>query len=188
MNSTRKKRNYSKATNHVILQEGNERQLQDWDDCTDDKDENFAKTFGEVILDAKISEADKDFTPDTFNDAYWNKKIAVARGANEVQLRKVTKRLRDADGRPIGTTNDNPLLDTRKYAVEFRDGRVESVSANLIAQNLYSQLDDKGKRHILLTGIVDHRRDERAIDKRDAVVIMKKRDDVKRHRGGNYLR
>ncbi len=176
-----------KDDNHVI-QEGNERQLQDWDDYTDDNDVDFAKTFGEAISDAKISEADEDFTPDTFNDAYLNKEIALASGANEVQFGKVTKRLRDADGRPIGTANDNPLLDTREYAVEFRDGHVESVSANLIAQNLYSQLDDEGKRHILLTDIVDHRRDERAIDKRDAFVTMK--NGVKRRRettqGGNY--
>jgi hypothetical protein len=72
-----------KEDNHVI-QEGNKRQLQDWDDYTDDKDEDFAKTFGEAISDAKISEADKDFTPDTFNDTYLNKEIALASGANEV--------------------------------------------------------------------------------------------------------
>ncbi len=33
-----------KDNNHVI-QEGNERQLQDWDDYTEDNDENFAVTF-----------------------------------------------------------------------------------------------------------------------------------------------
>jgi hypothetical protein len=168
-----------KDDNHVI-QQGNERQLQDWDDYTDNNDENFAMTFGEVISDAKISEADEDFTPDTFNDTYLDKEISLASGANEVQFGRVTKRLRDADGRPIGTANDNPLLGTREYAVEFRDGHVESVSANLIAQNLYSQLDDEGKRHILLTDIVDHRRDERAIDKRDAFTYMK--NGVKRRR------
>ncbi len=57
---------------------------------------------------------------------------------------------------------------------------MKSVSANLIAQNLYSQLDDKGKRHILLSDIVDHKQDERAIDKQDAFVTMK--NGVKRRR------
>ena len=114
--------------NHVI-QEGNKRQLQDRDDYTENNNENFAKTFGEVILNAKISEADEDFTPDTFNDTCMNKEKALASGANEVHFGRVTKRLRDADGRPIGTANDNPLLGTREYAVEFRDGHVESVFA-----------------------------------------------------------
>jgi hypothetical protein len=46
----------------------------------------------------------------------------MARGASEdsdVQFGKVTKRLRDAEGRPIGTAHENPLLDTREDAVEF---------------------------------------------------------------------
>ena len=62
-------------------------------------------------------------------------------------MEKVTKRLRDAEGRPIGTAADNPLLDTsRAYTVEFPDGREESLTANLIAQNVYSQLDKEGTR------------------------------------------
>ncbi|KAI2513140.1 Reverse transcriptase (RNA-dependent DNA polymerase) [Fragilaria crotonensis] len=111
---------------------------------------------------------------------HTNKEIALASDANEAQFVRVTKQLRDAEGRQIGTANDNPLLDTREYAVEFRDGHSESVSASLIAQNLYSQLDDKGKHHILLADIVDHRRDERAVDKRDAFVTT--RNGVKRQR------
>ena len=165
--------------NHVV-HEDNERQLQDWDDYTEDNDEDFAKEFGEPVSDSKISEADDDFTPDTFNDTYLNKEVALADGANEAKFGRVTKRLRDAEGRPIGMANENPLLDTREYAVEFRDGHIEALSANLIAKNLYSQLDDEGRRHILLADITDHRRNERAMDKADAFVTMK--NGVKRRR------
>ena len=62
----------------------------------------------------------------------------MARGASEdrdIQFGKVTKQLRYAKGRPIGTAHENPLLDTKEYAVEFRDGHAESLS-NLIAQHL----------------------------------------------------
>ena len=62
-------------------------------------------------------DADATFTPDTFDDKYLHKNIAMQRGASmdtEPQIGKVlTKRLRDAEGRPIGTAHDNPLLDTR---------------------------------------------------------------------------
>ena len=47
-------------------------------------------------------------------------------------------------------------------------------------KNLYSQLDDEGNRHVLLSDIIDHRRDERAIDKADAFVHRK--NGVKRRR------
>jgi hypothetical protein len=168
-----------KDVDHVI-QEGNERQLQYWDNYTEDNDEDFAKEFGEVVSDSKISEADEDFTPDTLNDPYLNKEVALAVGASEAKFGRVTKRLRDAEGRPIGTANENPLLHAREYAVEFRDEHIESLSANLIAKNLYSQLVDEGNRHVLLSDIVDPRRDERAVDKADAYVNRK--NGVKRRR------
>ena len=72
------------------------------------------------------------------------------RGAGDVSdihFGKVTKRLRDAEGRPIGMACDNPLLDTREYTVEFLDGHSEALSANLIAQNLFSEIDEEGNRH-----------------------------------------
>jgi hypothetical protein len=84
--------------------------------------------------------------------------IALPRGGGDpedVQFAKVTKCLRDAEGWPIGTASDNPLLDTREYEVEFLDGHIESMSANLIAQHLFSQVDEEGHRHILLDDIID---------------------------------
>ena len=66
--------------------------------------------------------------------------------------------------------NENPLLDTRQYAVEFKDGRSESLSANQIAQNLYSQLDEEGNSYLLLEDIIDHRSNSSAIEKSDAFV------------------
>ena len=47
------------------------------------------------------------------------------------------------------------------------------MSANLIAQNLFSQIDEEGHQHILLDDIIDYRRDERVIEKADAFVVMR---------------
>jgi hypothetical protein len=33
----------------------------------------------------------------------------------------------------------NPILDTRVYEVEFKDGTVEAITANSIAENLLAQ-------------------------------------------------
>ena len=103
-----------KDDNHIIQGEGR-RQLQDWDDYTIEDDHDFADKFNNMVSDDKIPEADDTFTPDLFDDTYLNKEVAIARGAGteaDVQYGKVTKRLRDAEGRPIGTAHDNPLLDT----------------------------------------------------------------------------
>ena len=124
-----------------------ERHLQDREDYTPTDDDKFAERFNApVVSDPEIPEVDDTFTPDTIGDEYLNIEVVLNRGANDesdFQFGKVTKRLRDAEGRPIGTANENPILDTRQYAVEFRDGRSELLSANHIAQNLYSQIDMK---------------------------------------------
>jgi hypothetical protein len=173
-----------KDENHIVIPEEEERALQDWDEYTDDNDPDFADEFNQPILDDSIPEADETFTPDTFDDKYLHKEILMMeRGAStdaEPQIRRVTKRLRDAEGRPIGTAHDNPLLDTREYGVELRDGHSEALSANLIAQHLYSETDEEGNVHVLLDDIVDHKRNENAVDKEDAFIIMK--NGVKRRR------
>ena len=159
---------------HLVAGE-NERQLQDWDDHQDMTDDDFAEQLNHTVSDGEIPEADDTFTPDTFEDVYVNKEVAIQRGAgveDDVQYGRVTKRMRDANGIPIGKASDNPRIDTREYEVEFQDGHLESLSANLIAQNLYSQIDDEGKRHILLDDIVDHRKDRTAVEKNDAFLQM----------------
>ena len=62
--------------------------------------------------------------------------LAVPRGDNpNPQYAKVTKRLRDADGIQIGMANENPILDSCMYEVEYQDGTKASLAANYIAEN-----------------------------------------------------
>jgi hypothetical protein len=72
--------------------------------------------------------ADDTFTPDVFNGTYLNMEVALLRGSDKqnVQFAKVTTRLQERDGKPIGISYDNPLLDTRENKVEFLDGQSES--------------------------------------------------------------
>jgi hypothetical protein len=42
----------------------------------------------------------------------------------------MSKLLRDKDGLPIGTANDNPILDLRLYEVEYREGHKASLAAD----------------------------------------------------------
>jgi hypothetical protein len=63
-------------------------------------------------------------------------------------------------------------MDTREYIVEFTDGHSQALSANLIAQNLFSQIDDKGNGHVLLEDIIDHRKADAAVSEEDAFVTM----------------
>ena len=71
----------------------------------------------------------------------------------------------DKEGHLIGVAIDNPMLDTQEYKVEFLDGHCKSLSANVIAQHLFSQIDEEGHQHLLLDDIIDFCRDDTAVDK-----------------------
>ena len=93
---------------------------------------------------------------------------------------RVTKRLRDADGNPIGRANENPILDTREYVVEFDDGTQAELAANVIAQSMYAQCDPDGNTYVLFDSIVDFRKNESALSKADQV--------AKKSDGRTYMR
>ena len=75
----------------------------------------------------------------------------------------VTSRKRNADGTLIGTQNNNPILDSRTYSVEFGDGSYGDYSTNVLIENLYAHVDDQGRSHALVHSITDHRKDEEAV-------------------------
>jgi hypothetical protein len=72
-------------------------------------------------------------------------------------MAKVLRRRHDKkSGLPIGTRNANPILDTRQYEVEFPDGTTDTFTANLIAENLYAQIDNEGRTQQVMREITDH--------------------------------
>lgn len=87
---------------------------------------------------------------------------------------KVTKRARDNDGNPIGKKHTNPLLDTREYECTLGDGTVFRYTANVIAENLFAQCDDEGRRHAVLSEITNHRRNKSAIHIANGFITTKR--------------
>jgi hypothetical protein len=71
----------------------------------------------------------------------------------------VLHRKRDAKGNNIGRSHHNPILDTRVYEVPFSNGHVAEYATNVIAENIYSMIDDEGYEHMLFKDIIDHRCD-----------------------------
>ena len=106
------------------------------------------------------------------NDKYIGTKIPLPHQSGEKMQATVKHRKRNHDGTLRGTANDNPILDTREYEIEFADGSYAEYSANTLAENLYDHVDDNGHSHSLLSCIVDHERD-------DAIAIPKEHSTYK---------
>ena len=79
----------------------------------------------------------------------------------------VKRKARDAEGELFGSKNPNIILDTCSYEVEFPDGDVAEFTANVIAEDMFSQCDDAGNQYRLMSGIVDHKSNDKVVSKTD---------------------
>ena len=127
-----------------------------------------------MISNPEVPEVDQQFTPDVFDDWYLKIELALPHGDEATpQYAKVTKRLRDANGIPIGTADDNPILDMRMYEVEFMDGTKPSLSANYITENVFAQVDQDGNHQVLLDKIIDYCTTSKEVKQQDAFITTR---------------
>ena len=61
----------------------------------------------------------------------------------------------------------NPLQDHSLYEIEFPDGTMDEVEANLIAECMVSECDPDGRQYRMLKEISDHRKNNTALNVAD---------------------
>ena len=126
--------------------------------------------YEDVVEDStQILEADE--IPDL--DMYLNMEVLLPQDGEHERAAKVVERSKDDRGNIKGSSNDNPILNTRVYNVMFPDGAVQQYGANVIAENLYAQVDEDGYRYQLLDSIIDHRTDGTQLSKADGYIQSK---------------
>ena len=164
--------------------DGNKLRPEDWAQYMNDED--FKEEFFKVYESDEIQEAD-DYSPEIDDECYLNMELALPRDGEGPTLARVRKRLKDADGRPIGKSDKNPILDTRLFEVEFLDGHTASMSANAIAEHMFAQVDQQGHRLILLDEILDHRFSDEAVKESEAFFEVNGREHRKRTTKGTEM-
>ena len=68
----------------------------------------------------------------------------------------------DANRNVVGRANANPILDTRKYQVEFAGGNVTELNSYVTVESMYAQCDVDGN-YLLLHLMVDYHKDNKTI-------------------------
>jgi hypothetical protein len=111
-----------------------------------------------------------DVTPED-EDNYIGAKVSLPLGGT-MQSGQVVKRARDNAGDAYGTKNDNPILDTRVYQVEFPDGEIAEYAANVIVENMYAQCDLNGNQYMLLDSIIDHKVGSNALTREHQIITV----------------
>ena len=75
------------------------------------------------------------------------------------------------NGTIAGEYNDNPILNSIIYDVEFPDGTIKECSANAIAENMLTQVDSDGFTMTMMGDIIDHKKDAAMAVSKDDMYI-----------------
>ena len=118
-----------------------------------------------------VTQPESDGIPDL--DLFINAEVLLPQDGEHMRSARVIGRAVDRNGISIGEYNPNPILNSRVYDVMFPDGAIHQYAANLIAENMYSQIDEDGHRFIIMDEIVDHKRKSSALDEEDAFITDK---------------
>ena len=78
--------------------------------------------------------------------------------------------MKDANVSPNGVANENPILDSQMYELEYNEGHNASLAANIIAENLFAQVDQAGNRFTILYSITGTRTDGTQVLQKDTFV------------------
>ena len=74
-------------------------------------------------------------------------------------MAKAIKRVKGNYGNTVGTRQNKTMLDTSEYTVEMSDGSSEELTANIIAEYMFAQVDSEGHNYQFLKEITYHRKD-----------------------------
>ena len=96
-------------------------------------------------------------------------------------------RKRDPEGNSIGGANANPVLDTRRYEVEFGDGEITELNTNMIAESMYAQVYSEGNYTFMIDCMVDYRRNKNALTIKFQKIVVKGRPSIQRSTVGWFV-
>ena len=100
------------------------------------------------------------------SETFVNAEVLLPQG-EDLKKAKVCGRHVGDTGQLTGEYNVNPLLNSILYDVDFGGGAIKQYTANTIAQNIYATVDKDGCAQLVLDSIMDHAKDDRAVDKAD---------------------
>ena len=134
----------------------------------ENEDEEFLDELNRVIKDSDLAGDGGERVKSSnygVENSYLGMELGIRRDDEGLQHARVKRRAVEQDVRLIGRQRNNPLLDSQRYKVEYLDGTTEVLTDNIIAENLLSQVDDQGHRHLMIDEIEDHRKNSDAIPK-----------------------
>jgi hypothetical protein len=133
-------------------------------------------TLTEEAYDGMIVEECPEANDEESLNKYLNMELRMGAGTDDERWGQVIKHAKGIGGEAVGCAHANPFFDTREFEVKFTDGTIEQYTANIIAKNMYAQVNNEGNKFQLLDEIMDHKKDNTAIDIANGTVITSSRN------------
>ena len=111
----------------------------EWSEYEDNEEEPQMVPETEDIRDA----TGKQLNQNPAYDRIINSEVALQIDS-EMKKGKVVRHAAGPDGKVMGTYDDNLILNTVLYEVKFLDGQVREYTANVMAENMITQVDADG--------------------------------------------
>ena len=137
-----------------------------------DEDDELATTNVVPEADA-VDSTGRPINQQSVTDLLINAEVLLPQEDSQ-QMAKVVRRAIDSEGLVIGEFNENPILNSLVYDVEFPDGVVKQYAANVIAENVLGQVDESGFHSQSLKSIFMHEKLGNAVSKSDAYITTKR--------------
>ena len=120
-------------------------------------EEDIALPYEDELVDVKVKDIDEPYMEKL--DSLIGSQVNLPDKSCVPLLVTVKKRKGGSHGQLVGKADNNPILDSRICELEYRDGRVEECSVNIILENMVEQVDSNDWDATLLDEIMVVRRD-----------------------------
>ena len=98
------------------------------------------KAYGEMMTEEC---PEQDDIGDAAYDKYIGAEVMMDVPGEGPRRATFRRHVEDLDGTKVGMYHRNPLIGTLEYELEYDDGTHNHYFANVIAENLYSQVDSE---------------------------------------------
>ena len=126
-----------------------------------------------------------DITPEAM-DNYIGGEIMISH-VDTVAQEMFRRRKREVEVNTIGRANSNPIIHTRTYEVEFKDGNMSTYSENVIAESMYDKSDEEGQQYLLFGSILDLKKDGHALSVADQDLVVRGQSSKRKTKKGWHL-
>ena len=93
---------------------------------------------------------------------------------------QVVHQKNDANGNPMGRSNQNPILDTCLYEVKFPGGEITELAVNIIAELMYVQCNVDGNEYLLFEAFINHRKNGLALSVEDQIIVVNGQETLRK--------